>query len=410
MTYTEATHWLIEELPFFQQQGATAYRPGLERITSLCSALGNPQSQLKTIHIAGTNGKGSTAHMLAAIFQNHGWKVGLHTSPHLLDFGERNRINGKNTDKFFVTNFIAQHQSLIKELGCSYFEVAVALGLSYFATQKVDIAIIETGLGGRFDATNIIKPELSIITNIALEHTAILGNTLAKIAYEKGGIIKEEVPVIIGESNEDTLPIFKEIAEEKNALLYAVKFNEAPLFKTDLKGLYQKKNIKIIEKAIEVLRLKGITLSHEKIEQALKQTAKVTGLRGRWETLSTTPLVVADTAHNPAGIQEVVQQINNLPLQSKHLVLGFVKDKAIDEILALLPQGEDFHYYFTQPGTERQFPIEALQKKVPQGLSSQFFPSVIEALNVAKKDCPEEGFIFIGGSNFVVAEVLANLA
>ncbi|MBV7440317.1 bifunctional folylpolyglutamate synthase/dihydrofolate synthase [Weeksellaceae bacterium TAE3-ERU29] len=404
MTYNQAVSWLYNDLPFFQLQGAKAYNPGLDRIKKLCEILGNPQDKFKTIHIAGTNGKGSTSHMLSAVFQSYGFKVGLHTSPHLLEFEERNRINGKNTEKEFVRQFIEQNKQIITDLKCSFFEFAVALGFSYFAHKKVDIAIIETGLGGRLDATNIINPELSVITNIALEHTAILGDTLEKIAFEKAGIIKNNKPVVIGEFLPETKSVFFNIAKEKNAEIYFANQGKSPVYTTDLLGSYQAKNLKTVEKVLEVLSTQ-FEFNKEKIQEGLNNVTQLTGLRGRWEVLQENPLIITDTAHNPAGIASIIKQIEKIKAEKKIIILGFVSDKDVKSILKLFPK--DAEYYFTQPNNDRKFKIEDLKNIVPKNLNSKYFESVQKAIEEAQKNTSENDFIFIGGSNFIVSEGLS---
>ncbi|QAR30092.1 bifunctional folylpolyglutamate synthase/dihydrofolate synthase [Ornithobacterium rhinotracheale] len=407
MTYEQASHWLLNDLVFFQQQGSKAYKPGLERITALCAYLGNPQAQFKSIHIAGTNGKGSTAHMLSAVLQAHNLKVGLHTSPHLLSFGERNKINGENTQKEFITDFVAQHKDFIQRLGCSFFEVAVAMGFSYFAQEKVDVAIIETGLGGRLDATNIIQPEMAIITNIALEHTAILGNTLSQIAYEKAGIIKPQTPIIIGEYLPEIKPVFEQRAKELGAPIIWAQEQSSHHFSTDLLGKYQAKNLQTLSAVLPIVEEKIIPLNNEKISWALQNVAEITNFMGRWQQLGKQPLCIADTAHNPAGFQEIVFQIEQNSAPKKYIILGFVADKDVSQILALLPQEPNFEYIFTQAEVERKMPIEELRRKVPSGLHKSFFETTAQAIKYALMKAKSEDFIFIGGSNFIVSEALA---
>lgn len=406
MTYEQASHWLLNDLVFFQQQGSKAYKPGLERITELCQHLGNPQNQFKSIHIAGTNGKGSTAHMLSAILQAHGLRVGLHTSPHLLDFGERNKINGKNTKKSFITDFVSKNKEFIQDLGCSFFEVAVAMGFSYFANEQVDIAIIETGLGGRLDATNIIQPEFSIITNIAIEHSAILGDTLAKIALEKAGIIKPRKPIIIGEFLPETKPVFEQKAKELNApIIYAQNLPEND-FSTDLLGKYQAKNLQTISAILPFINEKILTLNNEKTRFALNHVAEITQFMGRWQTLLTKPLCITDTAHNPAGFREIAMQIEKIKADKKYIILGFVADKDVSQILKLLPKKPHFTYFFTQANVERKMPIEILKDLISDDFKASFFESTEIALKHALKLAKNEDFIFIGGSNFIVSETL----
>uniref|UniRef100_UPI0039A6FAAA bifunctional folylpolyglutamate synthase/dihydrofolate synthase n=1 Tax=Ornithobacterium rhinotracheale TaxID=28251 RepID=UPI0039A6FAAA len=407
MTYEQASHWLLNDLVFFQQQGSKAYKPGLERITVLCAYLGNPQSQFKSIHIAGTNGKGSTAHMLSAVLQAHNLKVGLHTSPHLLSFGERNKINGENTQKEFITDFVAQHKDFIQSLGCSFFEVAVAMGFSYFVQEKVDVAIIETGLGGRLDATNIIQPEFSIITNIALEHTAILGDTLAKIAFEKAGIIKPKTPIIIGEYLPETKPVFEQKAQELNATIIWAQNLPKNDFSTDLLGKYQAKNLQTLSATLPLIHEKIVALNHEKTKFALNHVAEISHFMGRWQQLLDKPLCITDTAHNPAGFKEIANQIEKIKAPKKYIILGFVADKDVSQILKLLPKKSNFEYFFTQANVERKMPIEILKNLISDDFKASFFESTELALKHALKIAQNDDFIFIGGSNFIVSEALA---
>ncbi|MGV4529177.1 bifunctional folylpolyglutamate synthase/dihydrofolate synthase [Ornithobacterium rhinotracheale] len=407
MTYEQASHWLLNDLIFFQQQGSKAYKPGLERVTGLCAHLGNPQNQFKSIHIAGTNGKGSTAHMLSSALQTHGLKVGLHTSPHLLNFGERNKINGENTQKTFITDFVSENKDFIKELGCSFFEVAVAMGFSYFAKEQVDVAIIETGLGGRLDATNIIHPEFSIITNIALEHTAILGDTLAKIAFEKAGIIKPKTPIIIGEYLPETKPVFEQKAQELNAPIIWAQNLPKNDFSTDLLGKYQAKNLQTLSATLPLIHEKIVALNHEKTKFALNHVAEISHFMGRWQQLLDKPLCITDTAHNPAGFEEIANQIEKIKAPKKYMILGFVADKDVSQILKLLPKNSNFEYFFTQANVERKMPIEILKNLISDDFKASFFESTELALKHALKIAQNDDFIFIGGSNFIVSEALA---
>ncbi|MDT4847006.1 Dihydrofolate synthase/folylpolyglutamate synthase [compost metagenome] len=394
----------------------------------MCDALGNPQHQFKSIHIAGTNGKGSTSHMLAAILQQAGYKTGLYTSPHLRDFRERIRINGKMVPKSFVSQFVSSQQKLIQEIEPSFFEVTVAMAFEYFAKQQVDIAVIEVGLGGRLDSTNIITPELSVITNISLDHTQILGHTIAQIAFEKAGIIKTNIPVVIGEKQAETTPVFEEKTKAMNAPIYfaestlqvqGIKRTNTklvldiykdntrilPKLTLDLTGTYQLKNIVTVIQAVLILREKGYSISDKAIYQALRKVKKLTGLQGRWQTLSKNPLVICDTGHNIAGISEVLLNIKATAHQSLHIVMGMVNDKDISGVLKLLP--EEATYYFCKPDMERGLSADELAAKAKQyGLIGQTFESIAKAFDAAKKNYKAGDLIFIGGSTFVVAEVL----
>ncbi|MGI9526160.1 MAG: bifunctional folylpolyglutamate synthase/dihydrofolate synthase [Weeksellaceae bacterium] len=404
MNYEESIEWLFQQLPIYQKIGKTAYKDNLNNITALCEHLGNPQNTFKSIHVAGTNGKGSTSHMIASILQESGYKTGLHTSPHLLDFRERTRVNGEIMGEDFVKLFIREHKEFIESLHASFFEVSVAMAFQYFADNKIDIAVIETGLGGRLDATNIINPELSIITNVGLDHTAILGETLQDIALEKAGIIKDLTPVIIGEYEEDIKDEFEHKAKIHEAPIYFGQEMDLPFYDTDLKGTYQKLNTRTAAAASKILQKQGWTISDENIANGLKHVVQNTGLRGRWDILQQNPLIVADTAHNAAGIKHVVEQIQSTKHDQLHLVLGFVNDKDVNSILNLLP--EDAVYYFAAPNIPRKMEIASLQNLVKRGLKAHYFNSVPEALNQAKKDAKPEDFIYIGGSTFVVAEAL----
>ncbi|MGU9938607.1 bifunctional folylpolyglutamate synthase/dihydrofolate synthase [Empedobacter brevis] len=404
-TYQETINWLFTNLPMFQRVGASAMKTDLTNITALCEYLGNPQKKFKSVHIAGTNGKGSTSHMLASIFQEAGYKVGLTTSPHLKDFRERIRVNGVMVDEEFVINFVEKHEEKIIQQKASFFEIAIAMAFEYFAQQKVDIAIIETGLGGRLDSTNIILPELSIITNIGLDHTQFLGDTLDKIALEKAGIIKPNTAVVIGETTTETKSVFEQISKERNAdVLFAEDkhFQDLP---SDLKGSYQIKNKRTVLTAIEQLQKQNWNISGENISNGLLNVVKNTSLRGRWDVLGHDPLIVADTAHNPHGLVEVSKQINEQAYNQLHLVLGFVNDKDVLSILKFFPKKAT--YYFCQPDVPRQYTIDELYKIIPEEIKDKhFFDTVDKALLAAKKNASENDMIYIGGSTFVVAEVI----
>ncbi|MGV0755585.1 bifunctional folylpolyglutamate synthase/dihydrofolate synthase [Empedobacter brevis] len=404
-TYQETINWLFTNLPMFQRVGAYAMKADLTNITALCEYLGNPQKKFKSVHIAGTNGKGSTSHMLASIFQEAGYKVGLTTSPHLKDFRERIRVNGVMVDEDFVIDFVEKHEEKIIQQKASFFEIAIAMAFEYFAQQKVDIAIIETGLGGRLDSTNIILPELSVITNIGLDHTQFLGDTLDKIALEKAGIIKPNTAVVIGETTTETKSVFEQISKERNAdVLFAEDkhFQDLP---SDLKGSYQIKNKRTVLTAIEQLQKQNWNISGENISNGLLNVVKNTSLRGRWDVLGHDPLIVADTAHNPHGLVEVSKQINEQAYNQLHLVLGFVNDKDVLSILKFFPKKAT--YYFCQPDVPRQYKIDELYKIIPEEMKDKhFFDTVDKALLAAKKNASENDMIYIGGSTFVVAEVI----
>ncbi|MDH0658367.1 MULTISPECIES: bifunctional folylpolyglutamate synthase/dihydrofolate synthase [Empedobacter] len=404
-TYQETIDWLFSNLPMFQRVGATAFKKDLTNITELCEYLGNPQKKFKTIHIAGTNGKGSTSHMLASILQEAGYKTGLTTSPHLKDFRERMRINGVMADEEFVIDFVNKHEQKIIDQKASFFEIAIAMAFEYFAQQKVDIAIIETGLGGRLDSTNIILPELSVITNIGLDHTQFLGDTLDKIAFEKAGIIKPNTAIVIGETTAETKSVFEQVAKDRNAeIIFAEEkhFQDLP---SDLKGSYQIKNKRTVLTAIEQLQKQNWAISPENIANGLLNVVKNTNLRGRWDILGQHPLIVADTAHNPHGLAEVSKQINEQAYNQLHLVLGFVNDKDVLSILNFFPKKAT--YYFCQPDVPRKYDIDELYKIIPEDITDKhFFDTVEKALIAAKSNATENDMIYIGGSTFVVAEVI----
>lgn len=404
-TYQETIDWLFSNLPMFQRVGVSAMKKNLTNITALCEYLGNPQQKFKSIHIAGTNGKGSTSHMLASILQEAGYKVGLTTSPHLKDFRERIRINGMMCEEEFIVDFVAQHEQKILDQGASFFEIAIAMGFEYFAQQQVDIAVIETGLGGRLDSTNIILPELSVITNIALEHTQFLGDTLAQIAFEKAGIIKSNTPVVIGETTMETKKVFSEIAAQRHSeIIFAEEkfFQDLP---SDLKGSYQVKNRRTVLTAVEQLQAQGWNITASNISNGLLNVVKNTNLRGRWDVLGQHPLIVADTAHNPHGLIEVANQINEQAYNHLHLVLGFVNDKDVQQSLSFFPKMAT--YYFCEPDVLRRLPIDDLRMVVPKELKDiHYFDSVEKALTAAKAAAEGNDMIYIGGSTFVVAEVL----
>jgi len=404
MDYSETVEWLYEKLPMFQRTGVSAYKENLDNIKFLTVQLGNPQEKYPTIHVAGTNGKGSTSHMLASILQESGYKTGLTTSPHLKDFRERIRVNGMMCSKDFVVDFVEKNKKLIESVEASFFEVSIAMAFAYFAQQKVDVAVIETGLGGRLDSTNIIHPILSVITNIGLEHTQFLGNTLAEIAGEKAGIIKKNTPVVIGETEDETRPVFIKKAKETHSEIIFAEEKKFSHYESDLKGIYQEKNRRTVLTAIEVLQQKGFKITEEHIRNGLKNVVKNTGLRGRWEILRENPLMVADAAHNVHGLNEAIKQIRATPHERLHLVLGFVNDKDVKSILKLFPR--DAYFYFSAPDVPRKLPIEELKSTVPPEINASFFGSVKKALEKAQENAGKHDLIYIGGSTFFVAEVL----
>lgn len=404
MNYPETVDWILNRLPMFQRSGQSAYKKDLDNIKKLCTHLGNPQHQFRSIHIAGTNGKGSTSHMLAAILQESGLKVGLTTSPHLVDFRERIRLNGKLCTEDFVVDFIARNSAYIETLQASFFEVSIAMAFTYFAQEKVDVAVIETGLGGRLDSTNLIHPILSVITNIGMDHTAILGHSLEEIAAEKAGIIKENTAVVIGETTEVTKPIFEQKAKETNSEIIFAEDFDLPDYESDLKGIYQKKNRRTVWAAIQELRKLNFEIPETAVVDGLKQVKTLTGLKGRWEILQEKPLIVADTGHNPHGLSEVRKQIAETEFRQLHLVLGFVNDKDVESILTFFPK--DAKYYFSSPDVPRRLTVEDLRQRVSADLDANFFESIGLALEAAKAEADEVDMIYVGGSTFVVAEVV----
>lgn len=389
----------------YQRKGAAAYKANLDSIYRLAAYLDNPHTAFKAIHVAGTNGKGSTSHMMASVLQEAGYKVGLYTSPHLKDFRERIKINGEMASKQFVMGFVKKHKTFFEAHQLSFFEMTVGMAFAFFAQKEVDIAIIEVGLGGRLDATNIITPVLSVITNIGLDHTQFLGTTLEAIAGEKAGIIKEGVPVVIGEYQKETEPVFNALAQKCNAPLHkAYDFDLMPM-QSDLKGLYQKKNMRTVQVAISVLQKQGFAVGIQHIAKGLKAVVKNTGLLGRWQVLQDDPKVICDTGHNAEGLRYVVEQLSQEKYRKLHIVLGVVSDKDLAAILPLFPTHAT--YYFCKPDLPRGMEVQHL-KKVAHSykLIGKAYPSVSEALQVAKKAASPADLIFVGGSTFVVAEVV----
>jgi len=405
MTYDEAINWLFVQLPMYQNVGKTAYKADLQNIQKLATHLGNPENKFKSIHVAGTNGKGSTSHMLASVLQQAGYKVGLYTSPHLKDFRERIKINGKMASKHFVVDFVTTHQEFFKENQLSFFEMTVGMAFNYFASEEVDIAVIEVGLGGRLDSTNIITPEISVITNIGLDHTAILGNTLSKIATEKAGVIKKAVPCIVGRTTNETKNVFLEVANSYNAPLFFAEEDEVCVYKTDLAGDYQKENIKTAYRTLSVLNENGWEINKDNYKTGFLNVVKNTGLQGRWQVLNKKPFTVCDTAHNVDGLSWVVKQINKVHKERLHVVLGVVKDKNLEAILPLF--SKDAIYYFAKPDNVRGLPEHELEEKASMfGLKGANYSSVSIAFAEAKKNANMHDMIYIGGSTFVVSEII----
>ncbi|HEV2483810.1 MAG TPA: folylpolyglutamate synthase/dihydrofolate synthase family protein [Puia sp.] len=428
MNYAETVDYLFTKLPMYSRIGAAAYRHDLDNTWRLSEFVGNPERRFKSVHIAGTNGKGSTSHMLAAIFQQAGYKTGLYTSPHLKDFRERIRINGEFIGESAVIDFVERTRPLTETLDASFFELTVVMAFDYFAEQQVDIAIIEVGLGGRLDSTNIITPELSVITNISYDHMNLLGDTLAKIAFEKAGIIKSGVPVVIGETHPETEPIFMERAHEEQApIRFADKqhfisdwkyqrhhliaevatspvADDIQYYTLDLSGIYQTKNLLAVLEAVHTLRNKGWKLEQQHVLQALKQVKRLTGLHGRWEIIHEHPDIVLDVAHNEDGVRQLLRQIEVTDHEELHIVLGMVKDKDVSGVLSLLPA--QAHYYFTRARIPRALPENELATQATAaGLKGLSYPTVPEALAAAKSHARPKDLVVICGSVFVVAEV-----
>jgi dihydrofolate synthase/folylpolyglutamate synthase len=433
MTYQQTIDYLYAHLPMFSRVGAIAYKEDLHNTIALCAAIGNPQQHFKSIHIAGTNGKGSTSHMLAAILQEAGYKTALYTSPHLKDFRERIRVNGEMIEEQFVVDFVKRTKEISDRIQPSFFELTVAMAFEYFAEQQVDIAVIETGLGGRLDSTNIITPLLSVITNIGYDHMNILGDTLEKIAFEKAGIIKQGIPVVIGEVMEETRPVFLNKASTLQAPVYfaeegfAITGIQSTLhsleatvenktahtstqYQLDLPGLYQAKNLRTVVCAISVLREQGFGVTEDAVHNALTRVKQMTGLHGRWEMINTNPVVILDVAHNEDGIKQVLQQVDNFlvtekkAISSLHFVIGMVKDKEVQKVLSLLPPGAN--YYFTQATIPRALDAITLKQMASTyHLQGEVFENVNDAIKAARQHAAADDLVIVCGSVFLVGEV-----
>ena len=430
-TYQEVLDYLYSQLPMFQRTGAAAYKDNLDNTIRLDEMFDYPHHSFKSVHIAGTNGKGSVSHILASVLQEAGYKTGLYTSPHLKDFRERIRVNGEMINEEavvqFTESFLAKNEA--EKMEPSFFELTVSMAFDYFRTMQVDIAVIEVGLGGRLDSTNIITPEVSVITNISFDHTALLGNTLAKIAAEKGGIIKKNIPVVIGESSPETDSVFEKMADKVgSAIVFADQFYDAgygmltldgkqslnirsndevvyPDLRVDLLGIYQRFNVPTVLKTIDVLNEKGWNLQESIVRRGLANTIRNTGLMGRWQIIGCNPLTICDTGHNPAGIKLVVKQINQTEWEKLHIVIGMVNDKDQNEVLSLLPTNAQ--YYFTKASIPRATEPEELAAKADKfGLKGNCYPFVRQALSAALANAGENDLVFVGGSTFVVAEIL----
>ncbi len=427
MNYKETVDYLFTRLPMFSRIGAAAIKKDLHNTIELCEVLNNPHHKFKTIHVAGTNGKGSVSHMLAAVLQTAGYKTGLYTSPHLHDFRERIKVNGEMISEEFVVEFTERIQPQIDLIHPSFFEITVAMAFDYFAQQQVDVAVVEVGLGGRLDSTNIITPELSIITNIGWDHMNLLGDTLEKIAGEKAGIIKPGIPVVVGEVIAETRPVFESKANEQQASLHLatdefsiiskeqsngyllveaeeIKSKLLHSYQLDLPGLYQTKNILTVLTAIKLLQQRGWNIEEQQIREALKQVKKINGLHGRWETIHQHPFVIVDVGHNEDGIKQIVAQLAETTYNKLHIITGMVKDKEVEKVLSLLPK--DATYYFTHAHLPRALPGDQLQEKAAVfGLKGETYPDVNNALNIALQNASADDLILVCGSVFLAGEV-----
>jgi len=405
MTYQDTLNWMFSQLPMYQRQGKTAFKKDLSNTLKLAEHLNNPENKFKSVHVAGTNGKGSTSHILASVLQEAGYKVGLYTSPHLKDFRERIKINEQEVSKHFVIGFIKRNKDFFEANKLSFFEMTVGMAFDYFAKQNIDIAVVEVGLGGRLDSTNIVTPEVSIITNIGLDHTQFLGDTLEAIAFEKGGIIKPNIPVVIGETQKETAPVFKSLAKSCDSEILFADQLVSEVYKSDLIGSYQSKNIKTVVQTVKQLQGKGFKISKKNVKQGLLKVVKNTGLLGRWQILKERPKVVCDTGHNREGLIYVMQQLSNETFESLHIVFGVVNDKDLRYILDLLPKKAT--YYFCKPNIPRGLDAEELQQTFSSyKLKGRAYKSVNEAYNSALNNARKDDFIYVGGSTFVVAEII----
>lgn len=416
-TYKSALYFLFSQLPMFSRTGAPAYKPGLDTSISLAKYFGNPHEKFKSIHVGGTNGKGSTSHTLAAVLQSQGYKVGLYTSPHLVDFRERMRINGAMIPEEKVVEFVKRWKNSSYQGHPSFFELTMIMAFNWFAEENVDYAVIEVGMGGRLDSTNIISPILSVITNISHDHNQFLGDTLQEIAAEKAGIIKEKVPVVIGETQEETEKVFRDKAEAcESEIFFAdqnnINHEKASLITFPLEGDYQKKNLITVLEALDQLRNIGLEISDEAIKTGIKNVCSLTGLAGRWMVLGTNPLMIADTGHNIAGLtynfRQLYEMTNSGNYGKLRVIIGFVADKAIDKILDILPR--DAVYYITNAQIPRALPADKLWEKfTAKGMTGKIFRKVEDAVKEAKREASEKDIIYIGGSTFVVADYLSSI-
>lgn len=406
MNYSETIQWLFQQLPMYQTQGASAYKKDLTNTILLAKHLGNPEVGLKCIHVAGTNGKGSTSHLLSSVFQEAGYRVGLYTSPHLKDFRERIKINGEEISEQFIVDFVTKNKPFFEEYQLSFFEMTVGLAFDYFRKEKTDINIIEVGMGGRLDSTNIITPEVSVITNIGLDHTQFLGTTLEAIAFEKAGIIKQNIPVVVGEYTSETRKVFENKAQENNSAIYFASDLIDVTPKTVLLGDYQQQNKKTVLQTLGVIQSqKKYVVSDQNIESGFLNVIKNTGLLGRWQQINDKPKAICDTAHNSHGLKIVLNQIQKVKFDDLHIVLGVVNDKDLDEILPLFPKNAK--YYFCKPEIPRGLDAIILKEAASKfELKGKVFNSVSNAYQAALEKASPNDFIYVGGSTFVVAEIL----
>jgi len=405
MEYIDTVNWMFQQLPMYQNKGKSAFKKDLSNTLKLSAHLNHPEQHFKSIHVGGTNGKGSTSHMLASILQEAGYKVGLYTSPHLKDFRERIRINGQVVSKQFVIGFIKRNKMFFESNNLSFFEMTVGMAFDYFAKQKVDIAIIEVGLGGRLDSTNIITPELSIITNIGFDHVQFLGDTLEKIAGEKAGIIKQNIPVVVGQTQDETKEVFSSKAKSTNSVIYFADQLVEEVLESDLKGSYQEHNKKTVIQSVTVLRQLGYDISNSNLKRGLLNVVKNSGLQGRWQVLQQQPKIVCDTAHNKEGLNYTMQQLQTETYNILHIVFGVVSDKDLDSIISLLLKNAT--YYFCKPNVQRGLDKDLLKEYfLDKGFTGNSYSSVNEALDAAKLNANTDDLIYVGGSTFVVAEVL----
>ena len=405
MKYSETTQWLFSQLPLYQNVGKSAYKADLSQTLKLAKQLNHPEHKFKSIHVGGTNGKGSTAHMLASVLQQAGYKVGLYTSPHLKDYRERIRINGEMISENFVVDFVAAHKSFFESNSLSFFEMSVGMAFDYFAQEQVDIAVVEVGLGGRLDSTNILNPEVSVITNIGLDHTQFLGTTLEAIAGEKAGIIKPNTPIVIGETQLETEVVFRTKATKEQAPIYFADQRIENTPPTSLKGAYQIHNVRTVLQTIEILNSGAFTIPTKAVRQGLLKVTENTGLRGRWEVLGSFPTLICDTAHNREGLSLVFKQLLAEKFQRLHVVVGMVNDKDIPSLLELFPK--QAQYYFCKPNVPRGLEAPQLaQIFTEHGFEGSLHRSVKDALKAAKQSASHDDLIYVGGSTFVVAEII----